>query len=74
MAVSRNDKAKIVKAYIEKSISKKEMEYLLINGKAIAPKDWVYSSESERIRQEQKRELISRVFGYSISGIEWSVN
>tara|TARA_R110002111_G_scaffold74950_4_gene119051 strand:+ start:602 stop:841 length:240 start_codon:yes stop_codon:yes gene_type:complete len=74
MEVSRNDKAKIVKAYIEKTISKKEMEYLLNNGKAIAPKDWVYYNEEERIKQEQKRELKCRVFGHSIGGIEWVKN
>ncbi|AKP50737.1 hypothetical protein [Cyclobacterium amurskyense] len=73
MAVSRNDKEQIVKAYFEKSIAKKEVESLLINGKAIAPKEWVYSNEEERIKQEQKRELISRVFGYSISEIEWVI-
>ena len=73
MVVSRNDKEQIVKAYFERSISKKEMEYLLINGKAIAPKEWVYSNEEERARQEQKRGLIRRVFGQSITGIEWVV-
>ncbi|MDO6437128.1 hypothetical protein Q4534_06920 [Cyclobacterium sp. 1_MG-2023] len=72
MAVSRNEKEQIVKAYLEKSITREEMDYLLRNGSAISPKEWVYYNEEEKTKQEQKRELISRVFGYSISGIEWA--
>lgn len=71
MQISRNDKAKILEAYLEKSISKKEMEYLLKHGKAINPSEWVYSNKEERNQQEQKRGLISRVFGHSIPTIEW---
>lgn len=71
MALSRNDKAQILEAYFNKTISKDEMEFLLEHGKAIAPNEWVYSNEEERKQQEQKRELISRVFGHSFPGIEW---
>ncbi|SEJ19457.1 hypothetical protein SAMN05192553_102855 [Cyclobacterium xiamenense] len=71
MPVSRSDKAKILQAYFENTISKDEMEFLLANGKYIGPAEWVYSNEDEKNMQEQKRELISRVFGQSFPGIEW---
>ncbi|MDO6439758.1 hypothetical protein Q4534_20190 [Cyclobacterium sp. 1_MG-2023] len=71
MAVSRNDKEQIVKAYIEKSITREEMDYLLKNGCAITQTEWVYNNEGEKNKQEQKRRLLRRVFGHSISGIEW---
>ncbi|WP_162419018.1 hypothetical protein [Cyclobacterium roseum] len=45
------------------------MEFLLANGKYIAPAEWVYSNEDEKRKQEQKRELISRVFGHSFLGL-----
>lgn len=65
MAISRNNKARILEAYFGRAISKDEMEFLLRHDKAITPKDWVYSNEDEKKKQEQKRELISRVFGHS---------
>lgn len=71
MEVYKNDKAEILKAYIEKLITKDQMEFLLKHGKAIAPIEWVYSNEEEKKIQEQKRELISRVFGISYPKIEW---
>jgi len=71
MKVSRIDKAKILAAYLDKSISKEEMEYLLKHGMAIAPVEWVYANEEQQKQQEHKRELISRVFGHSFPKIEW---
>ena len=71
MALSRNDKARILEAYFGKAISKDEMEFLLKHGKAISPKEWVYSNEEGKRKQKQKRELISRVFGHSFPKIEW---
>lgn len=71
MALSRNDKAQILGAYFDRTISKDEMELLLRHGKAISPKEWVYLNEEEKRKQEQKRELISRVFGHSFPKIEW---
>ncbi|WP_041934707.1 hypothetical protein [Cyclobacterium marinum] len=71
MTVSRKDKAKILKAYLEKSISKKEMGFLLKHGIAITPSEWIYFNEEQRKQQEQKRRLISRVYGHSFPGIEW---
>lgn len=71
MALSRNDKARILEAYFDRTISKDEMEFLLRHGKAITPTEWVYSNEEEKRKQEQKREFISRVFGHSFPKIEW---
>jgi hypothetical protein len=71
MKASRNDKAKILAAYLRKSISIEEMGFLLKHGMAIAPVEWVYPNEEQRKQQEKKRELISRIFGYSFPKIEW---
>lgn len=71
MTVSRKDKAKILKAYLEKSITKKEMGFLLKHGIAIAPGEWVYANEEKKKQQEQKRRLISRIYGHSFPEIEW---
>ncbi|EKB47782.1 hypothetical protein [Cecembia lonarensis] len=69
--MNKSDKTKILEAYLNKTIDKKEMKCLLKHGKAIAPIEWVYTNEDERKRQEEKRELISRVFGHSFPKIEW---
>lgn len=74
MAVSKEQKAQILKAYFDKSISKKEMETLLENSFAIHPMEWAYSNENERKEKEQKRDLISKVFGISFPRIEWVKN
>lgn len=72
--MNRSDKIRILEAYFEKTISKKEMDFLLKHGKAIAPIEWVYKNENEKKKQEQKRELISKVFGHSFPKIEWIVS
>jgi hypothetical protein len=72
MALHKAQKALILKAYFEKSISKIEMETLLNEGIAIHPTEWVYSNEVERIAQARKREMIRKVFGFSlIPEIDW---
>lgn len=71
MAVSKIEKAMILKAYFEKSISKVDMKLLLSGGLSISPIEWVYSNEVEKREQNQKRELISKVFGHSFPKIEW---
>jgi hypothetical protein len=72
MALHKAQKALILKAYFSKSITKQEMETLLIHGIAIHPTEWVYSNELERIAQARKRELIQKVFGFGlIREIEW---
>jgi hypothetical protein len=72
MTLSKAQKALILKAYFEKSISKIEMETLLNEGIAIHPTEWVYSNEVERRSQARKREMIQKVFGFGlIREIEW---
>ncbi len=71
MTVSKNEKAQILEAYFEKSISKSEMEILIQEGISIPPIDWVYSNEDDKLKKEQKRELIGKVFGFSFPKIEW---
>jgi hypothetical protein len=72
MTLSKAQKALILKAYFDKSISKIEMETLLMAGIAIHPTEWVYSNEVERRSQARKREIIRKVFGFSlIPEIDW---
>jgi hypothetical protein len=72
MTTSKAQKALILKAYFEKSISKIEMETLLMEGIAIQPTEWVYSNEVERRSQARKREMIQKVFGFGlIPEIDW---
>lgn len=72
MALHKRQKALILKAFFESSISRDEMETLLNEGTAIHPTEWVYSNEEERRTQARKRELIQKVFGSGlIREIEW---
>ncbi|PZX52464.1 hypothetical protein LV84_03470 [Algoriphagus ratkowskyi] len=71
MIVSKNEKARILEAYFEKSISKGEMEKLLQEGITIPPIDWVYSNEDDKLKKEQRRQLIEKVFKVSFPKIEW---
>jgi hypothetical protein len=72
MTTSKAHKALILKAYFDKSITKQEMETLLMAGIAIHPTEWVYSNEVERRSQARKREMIEKVFGFGfIPEIEW---
>ena len=72
MALHKRQKALILKAFFESSISRDEMETLLMEGIAIHPTEWVYSNEVQRRSQARKREMIQKVFGYSlIPEIEW---
>lgn len=67
----KKDKIRILEAYFEKTISKEEIKFLLMHGKSITPFEWIYKNEDERKIQEQKRELISKVFGQSFPKIIW---
>jgi hypothetical protein len=71
MTVSKNEKARILEAYFDKSITKDEMELLLKKGIHIPPIDWIYSNQIEKFESEKRRDLISKVFGYSFPKIEW---
>jgi hypothetical protein len=74
MKVSKEQKARILEAYFSKSITKDEMELLLRNGIIHPPIQWLDEDEKETEEETKRRELISRVFGYSIRvipQIEW---
>lgn len=71
MKVSSEAKTMILKAYFYRLINKQEMKILLTEGIAILPTDWVYANEEEKFRKEQRRQLISNVFGTSFLKLEW---
>jgi len=71
MTVSKNEKSRILKAYFEKSITKKEMETLLIHGIVMSPISWIFATEAEELKDRQRRQLIERVFGILYTKIEW---
>jgi hypothetical protein len=74
MKVSKEHKARILEAYFDKSITREEMELLLSKGTICPPIQWIGEDETETEQETKRRELISRVFGYSITvmpPIEW---
>jgi hypothetical protein len=71
MTVSKNEKSRILKAYFDKSITKEEMETLLIHGIVMSPVSWILPTEAEQLKDKQRRQLIERVFGILYTKIEW---
>ena len=71
MTICKNNKALILKAYFEKSISKDQMEILLKEGINISPIPWIFEDEEAQRKDSEKRELIIGIFGISHLKIEW---
>ena len=71
MTVSKIEKSRILEAYFSKSITKQEMETLLIHGLVTSPIPWIFSTEAEQLKDRQRRQLIERVFGILYTKIEW---
>jgi hypothetical protein len=71
MTVSKIEKSRILEAYFSKSITKQEMEALLIDGILLPPVPWIFPTEAEEIKDKQRRQLIERVFGILYTKIEW---
>ena len=74
MTVSKEQKARILEAYFSKSITKDEMELLLRKWIIYPPILWLDEDEKETEEETKRREMVSRVFGYSITvipPIEW---
>lgn len=71
MTILRNDKAKILRAYLEKSISKDQMEILLNEGSTVPPIPWIFSNYEDERKDFEKRELIGKIWGVSYSKIDW---
>jgi hypothetical protein len=71
MTVSKIEKSRILEAYLNKSITKLEMETLLIHGIVMSPISWILPTEAEQLKDKQRRQLIERVFGILYTKIEW---
>lgn len=71
MTILKNDKAKILRAYLEKSISKDQMEMLLNEGLIMPPIVWIFESEQEQKRDSEKRELIGKIIGINYPKVKW---
>ncbi|GHB45643.1 hypothetical protein [Mongoliitalea lutea] len=66
------DKRKILEAYLDKTIDKEEMKFLLDNGLHIPIIEWIPAENKAKEEASQKRrELLSRVFGMTFPKIEW---
>jgi hypothetical protein len=71
MTVSKNEKSRILKAYFDKSITKQEMETLLIHGIVMSPVSWIFATEAEQLKDKQRRQLICRIFGLTDIQTNW---
>jgi hypothetical protein len=71
MAISLNEKSRILEAYFEKSISKSEMVLLLKHGINFPPIPWIFNDPERENQEAERRELICRVFGLTDSKVEW---
>jgi hypothetical protein len=71
MTVSKIEKSRILEAYLNKSITKQEMETLLIHGIIMSPVSWIFATEAEQLKEKQSRQLICRIFGLTDTEINW---
>jgi hypothetical protein len=63
MKLSKDQKAQILKAYFEKSISKDDMKFLFDVGLVIPPIQWTFKNQEEEKKFDRKRELAGKVLG-----------
>jgi hypothetical protein len=72
MAVSLNEKTRILEAYLHKRINKEEMKTLLRKGIIFPPIPWLSDDLDESQEEEKRRALICRVFDFPfLPKIEW---
>ena len=69
MKLSKDQKAKILKAFFEKSISKDDMKFLFDVGLVIPPIQWIFKNEEEEQKFDRKRELVGKVLGRTLPKI-----
>lgn len=69
--MTRLDKARILEAYFENSISKEEMEFLLEVGIICTPIPWIFNRPEEKRKDTKKRLLIERIFGIKNIEVNW---
>lgn len=72
MELSKNQKAQILEAYLDKRINKEEMKTLLRKGIIFPPIPWISDDLNESQEQEKIRALICMVFDFPfLPKIEW---
>ena len=72
MELSKNQKAQILEAYLDKRITKEEMKTLLRKGIIFPPIPWISDDLDESQEEEKRRALICRVFNFTfLPKIEW---
>jgi hypothetical protein len=69
--MTKEQKARLIEAYSNKIITKKDMEFLLEVGTNIPPIEWVYKDQERKLRDERKRDLLRKVFDMRIPKIVW---
>ena len=69
MKLSKDQKAKILKAFFEKSISKDDMKFLFDVGLVIPPIQWTFKNQEEEKKFDRKRELAGKVLGRALPKI-----
>ena len=69
MKLSKDQKAQILKAYFEKSISKDDMKFLFEVGLIIPPIQRAFKNQEKEKRYDRKRELVGEVLGRALPKI-----
>ena len=70
--MTREQKTKILEAFLDKAINKEEMTFLLDNGLHIPIIEWIPAGHKAKEEASQKRrELIERVRGVKFPKITW---
>ena len=70
MAISKEQKARILEAYFDKSITKDEMDFLLKSGLSVPFIMWS-KNPSQLSEYHRKRDLIEKVTGQTFPKITW---
>ena len=65
--MTKTVKAKLLNAYLDKTISRDELSFLIEKGISIPPIAWLEENSEEGIR----RKLVARVLGVKFPEIEW---
>lgn len=69
--MTRESKSKILKAYLDGTITKEEMIFLFEVGIIVPPIPWIYPTDDHQKKHQAKRDLVERIFDYNFPKIEW---